>query len=366
MPPEICFNRPMKKSRFHAGLAIFLIEFSCGGIFAQTPLTQPVTIPLRLVMAGTSERLSIPVRIGDSGRPENYLFDTGSSPFIAAYIPGAPWWGSSFTPTGQSRVLHYVETGFQFNTVQSQISVGAGNQTLTSSASFPVDQAAVRYIKRSDSWVEDPRWSQSLQAAVQSGKPPEDGGHFYGTMGADLGNPAVGLYRLVSDAAAASGGRVTAGFALEGGLTNPHLTLGLTHAIKSRFPIRMPINRSGGQLAQKVITADFTLEYRGRVYPLGKAGVVLDTGAPRMGINTAAGFAVPPSLLFGHLLRRGVAVHMTCGTLSWTLVAGPGHRVGVRKASGSEGGVNAGIHFFERFNVLFDIKKGVIGFAPAH
>jgi hypothetical protein len=354
----------MKNFCFRVGFAFFLFGISLVDVFAQSPLSQPLTIPLRLVMAGASERLSIPVRIGDSGRTENYLFDTGSSPFIAAYTPGAPWWGSSFTPTGQSRVLHYVETGFQFNTVQSQISVGTGNQTLTSSTSFPVDQAAVRYIKRGGSWVEDPRWSQSLQAAVESGTPPEDGGHFYGTMGADLGNPAVGLYRLVSDAAAASGGRVSAGFALEGGLGNPRLTLGLTHAVKSRFPIRMPINRVGGQLAQKVITADFTLEYRRRVYRLGRAGVVLDTGAPRMGINTVEGFTVPPQLLFGHLLRRGVAVHMKCGALSWTLVAGPGHRVGVNRASGPEGGVNAGIHFFESFNVLFDIKKGVIGFAP--
>jgi hypothetical protein len=366
MTPGISRGHPMKNFRFRVGISFLLLAISCGGASAQSPLTQPVTIPLRLVMAGASERLSIPVRIGDSGRTENYLFDTGSSPFIAAYTPGAPWWGSSFTPTGQSRVMHYVETGFQFNTVQSQISVGTGNQALMSSSSFPVDQAAVRYIKRGDSWLEDPRWRQLLQSAVQSGTPPEDGGHFYGTMGADLDNPAVGLYRLVSDAAAASGWRVTAGFALEGGLSNPHLTLGLTHAVKSRFPIQMPINRVGGQLAQKVITADFTLEYRGRVYPLGKAGVVLDTGAPRMGINTAEGFTVPPELLFGHLLRRGVAVHMTSGALSWTLVAGPGHRVGVRKASGPEGGVNAGIHFFESFNVLFDIKKGVIGFAPAH
>jgi hypothetical protein len=183
-------------------------------------------------------------------------------------------------------------------------------------------------------------------------------------MGADLANPDVGLSRLVHDATAGSGGRVLPGFSIQGVGGDPSLTLGLTPALESRFPIRLPIDKVGGKFAQKVITADYSLEYRGRTYPLGKAGTILDTGAPRAGINTAVGFEVPPALRFGRLLRRGVVLHMQCGSLSWTLVAGPGHRIGITQASGPQGGVNAGIHFYESFDVMFDLQNGIIGFAP--
>ena len=345
-------------------LVLILFFCLCTGADAQSTLAQPVTIPLRLVMAGESERLSIPIRLGDSPMTGSYLFDTGSSPLVAAYVEGAPWWGTQFTPTDNSRVMHYVATGFRFSTVQTRITVGSGDGAVSSSPSFPVDQALSRMLKRGGLWVDDPKWAESLQSAVRSGVPPEDGGRFYGTMGADLANPAVGLYRLATDVTTGSVGDVTAGYALEGGLANSRLTIGLTLAIKKRFPILIPINRINGKFAQKVITADFVLEYRGRTYPIGRAGVVLDTGAPRTSINTAEGFSVPPELVFGHLLRRGVALHMRCGSLSWTLVAGPGHRIAVGKASAPGGGVNSGIHFFDSYNVMFDIQNGNIGFAP--
>ena len=315
-------------------------------------------------MVGEAERLSIPVSIGNSGVTVNYLFDTGSSPFISAYTQGAPWWGSQFTPAGQTRTLHYAVTGCEITPVQTQIAVGSSGHSMTSAPSFPANQAVVRLLKRGGGWIQDPKWQQSLQAAVQSGIPPEQGGHFYGTMGADLANPDVGLSRLVHDATAGSGGRVLPGFSIQGVGGDPSLTLGLTPALESRFPIRLPIDKVGGKFAQKVITADYSLEYRGRTYPLGKAGTILDTGAPRAGINTAVGFEVPPALRFGRLLRRGVVLHMQCGSLSWTLVAGPGHRIGITQASGPQGGVNAGIHFYESFDVMFDLQNGIIGFAP--
>ena len=345
------------------GLAGLIAAAACSSASAQTVLQQPVTIPLALLKVGASERLAIPASIGDSGITGNYLLDTGSSPFVSAYTKGAPWWGSQFSPTGETRVIHYVETGFQFSSVLTRVTVGSGNKSVSSSPDFPVNQAVIRLVKRADAWVEDPRWKEALEAAIKDGVPPE-ARHFYGTMGADLGNSSVGLFRLVLDATG-SQGPLVAGFAIEGLGSHPELTIGLTPEMKNRFPIQIPINKAEGNLAQKVIAAEFSLEYRGQRYPLGRAGVVLDTGAPRTAINTAEGFEVPPTLVAENgLLRRGVALHMRCGDLAWTHVAGPGHQIAVRKAAGPEGGVNSGIRFFHYFNVMFDVQNGIVGFAP--
>ena len=354
----------MNFSRTLIGLAGMFALAACSFASAQNVLQHPASISLELLKVGASERLAIPVSVGDSGITVNYLLDTGSSPLVSAYTKGAPWWGTQFTPTGETRDIHYVETGFQFSSVLTRVTVGSGNRSVSSAPDFPVNQAVVRLVKRGDAWVEDPRWREALRAAIEEGVPPE-AGHFYGTLGADLGNSSVGLLRLVLDATTGSQGPLTAGFAIDGLAAHPALTIGLTPEIKSRFPIQIPINKADGKLSQKVITAEFSLEYLGQRYPLGRAGVVLDTGAPRTAINTAEGFEVPRALVAENgLLRRGVALHMRCGDLLWTHVAGPGHQIAVRKAAGAEGGVNSGIRFFHHFNVMFDVQNGIVGFAP--
>lgn len=337
---------------------------------------ESVSIPLKVIdVPGIGWKVGIEVSLG-GGAPKLYTFDTGSSGHYAAY--NAAWW-PTYDPSGSTIHQSYgsdenfeaerVRTTVGFATSHGPIEVKADVGRITNAYSTKPNAPP-------STWLAD----------VAAGKPP-----LYGTFFGDFGSglrELNGMFAVLPQLP----GNLSSGFAVElgcgvGGGSAPRVVVGLTSAIRSRVTSWLTMqgvssthfpNSSNPTYAQSLFTGNFSLAKDATSYGFS-VNAILDTGGGTTGIHQQDGQVTIP----GALLSPGAPTHVVSGaqfrvtapgttptngfdmafltgntpTLDQVLVAPP-----VSPSAKPE--VNLGLVPFFRYDVVFDIQRGLVGFAP--
>lgn len=358
----------MLRSAFFRVAAFFL--------FPATLLAVPETVTIPLVVKTIDQstgalKLGIWLGLG-GGAKKLYEFDTGASGVYAAYSPA--WW-PSYRVVNPGPIYQTYSSGnvYGAQVVKTKIDFGHGLPKMRA------DVALVDYTagKASD-------WFDRLA----EGKPPLDT-DFYGDFGIGLGR-GNGLYGLLPQLP----GNLSSGFIVStGGFNHPHpfLTIGLTEAQRSQFPIRMAMRRKKGAgiypnprkshparlvYQQELIDTAVTLD-KGNHHADFDTGVVLDTGAPGTVLrNLDNEFRIPPELIAsgGGSIVPGVQFMMThvreFESPPWVFAFLTGSKTGFNLVNVASTVIaphkvaytNSGITAFFRYDVMFDVESGELGF----
>ncbi len=238
-------------------------------------------------------------------------------------------------------------------------------------------EAEVEVAKITDSSI--PNWQQDVDA----GQPP-----LYGRFFGDFGSGLVeknGLFAVLPQLP----GNLSTGFAVQLGCWpfGSHAMLGLTRAIRSRVTSWVPM-QGGGQgppfphsgwptHGQKLLAGEFLLR-RGKTAYAFLSDAILDTGAPTTDIKEHGALRIPDALLVSpgdeHTqVRPGSLFRVTAegappdGGFDLALLTGNVaglNRIDVSRSDAGEAFVNLGLIPFFRHDVVFDVERGLVGFAP--
>ena len=209
-------------------------------------------------------------------------------------------------------------------------------------------EAEVEVAKITDAWGgalgpknESTGWTTSPRAGRPSSGP------LLGDFGSGL-TEKNGLFAVLPQLP----GNLSSAFAVQLGCwrSGPALALGLTRAIRSRVTSWVPMqgarqfppfpHSNRPTYAQALLAGEFLLRRGGITYAL-LTDALLDTGAPTTNIHEDD--TVNPGPLTGSI---------------------PGfNKIDVKRGSG-ELGVNLGLIPFFRHDVVFDVERGLVGFAP--
>ena len=376
----------------------------------------PYKVPLELVNvakpgSGAKEyKLGIYVGIG-GGAPKLYEFDTGGKGFWASYASnprGGQWWGA-YRQTGVRNLNITYSSGNQFlatkvsGSVQLYREDSPGHYSMVVETVGDVDMAQiVRYTDLRDA-KKAARWNADLR----KGAPPLER-DFYGDFGASLepiGATARGtIYSVLPQIPMPEG--LTPGFIVHVGAlgdgTQPYLQIGLTDQDLQAFDTTLPMNRDtqAGQTrypvtgvptySEQVANADVSWRdpKTGLVQRYHDVGWTLDTGAPPVTVWQGSRISVHPSFLRKPSRSQGYAVGAFKNGLAFEVHAAPlnpstpevrlsidptGSSPGVDAVQTSyhstgtmgQNYVNTGILTFTRYDVMFDLRDGLVGFRPA-
>ncbi|HEY8902313.1 MAG TPA: hypothetical protein VIM48_01315 [Chthoniobacterales bacterium] len=339
----------------------------------------PTTVTIPLVIRNVSDQAGPPeyklgISLSLGGGPfKLYEFDTGAPGLYASY--NSQWW-PGFSPTGVSFSQTY-SSGITYTgqIVATRVDLGNG---------IPAIQAKVGQIDSASGTKKVKNWNQD----VADGKPPLYG-YFFGDFGMSLGT-GNGLYAIVPQLP----GNLSSGFIVTtGGYQNPHprLYIGLTEDMRSQFTSLVPMLPPGGKglypgkhpprHVYQAALINTTMSIRkGGLSADFKTPVVLDTGAPIATIRDVnGGFAIPAGLVDSttadivngaDLEMHGARADVAADPWIMKFVTGPAEGYN-EVAYTTEGGqartgayVNAGLTPYFRYDVMFDIERGVVGFRP--
>lgn len=351
----------------------FLALCAPSGHAAAESAPETAIVPLRFVpIEGGQLKVGIEVSLG-GGAPQLYTFDTGSSGFYAAYNP--LWW-PSFAHVGDGTIAQSYGDGVELRAERVLTTVGI-------SSDVGELEAEVEMAKIEDAWggALGPREESTWTDDVAAGKPPLFGA-FYGDFGSGLVDKN-GLFAVLPQLP----GNLSSGFAVRltcGARFAPTVLIGLTEAVRSRVTAWVPMQGRtddpafpGSGLptyAQRLIAVQFALR-RGPLSYAFSADSILDTGGPTTSIHEHGDLKLPESLLAtpdGKAVRAGSRFRATAAGIDpgddfkLDLVTGsvPGfNRIDVTRAS-AEPFVNLGLIPFLRHDVVFDVERGLVGFAP--
>lgn len=325
-----------------------------------------VTIPLQWVENSSGDHfLGIDISLG--GAPSKlYMFDTGSQALFSAYTSGASWWGSYTTITENAGQERYgAGLVLDYNTVSTQVDLGFG-----ASANITIGQAT----NASGSDPINQTWNNNVAA----GDPPLEGA-FYGIMGADLSGSAL------QTVLAQMPGNLSSGFVVQTGgsfSSSPSVVLGLTESIRESFPYIVNMNPgSGGTFpngnstySQYIVTPQYSISDGGQPFQFS-APTLLDTGNPVATLTESESIQVPDALLADEdkFIKPGATIELlvdgTEGSSDWLYEFLASTRISDGRfavnepAQGEEGGkVNIGLQAFLKYDIMFDIENGVVGF----
>jgi hypothetical protein len=337
---------------------------------APDTITIPLVLKNILQKDGNTERkLGMWVGLG-GGAKKLYEFDTGASGFYAAYSPA--WW-HNYRLVNPGPVYQTYSSGnvYGAEVVSTKVDFGHG---------VPKIRADVALVNYTAGKVSD--WF----ALLGEGQPPLDT-YFYGDFGIGLGKDN-GLFGLLPQLP----GNLSSGFIVStGGYSRPRpfLTIGLTEGQRAQFPIRMGMHRKpGGGIypgrshparlvyEQELIDTMVTLQ-KGDRRTRFSTGVVLDTGAPSTVLrNLDNEFRIPAKLIDAS--GSGIVPHtqftMTGapepGLPPWILGFSTGNKSGFDVVSVADTVIaphkvaytNSGITAFFRYDVMFDVENGEVGF----
>ncbi|MFO1324478.1 MAG: IPTL-CTERM sorting domain-containing protein [Burkholderiales bacterium] len=341
----------------------------------QTP--ESVTIPLQVVnVPSVGTKVGIRVGLG-GGPPKLYTFDTGSSGMYAAYNPA--WW-PSFTPLGglpisQSYGSNLALTADAVSTVIT-IPTDHGELSIT---------ADVGQIVSAGGNADGEAWMANVAAGI-----PPLYGMFYGDFGSGLTKPPKGLFAVLPQLP----GNLSSGFAVQlgcsGGGPESKVVVGLTPAIRARVtswvkmeaePDAPPYPQSHRpSYTQALVAGSYSLARPGASYDFS-APTILDTGGGTADIHQASPLVVPDALLDAGKNRvlSGTQFSLkapgTAGSndLDMSFVTGSTSTIDLVTVSQakppSSGGqpkpeVNVGLVPFFRYDIVFDVERGNVGFAP--
>jgi hypothetical protein len=348
-----------------AALAAAIMGSSAIWAVAAEP-PESVAVPLHVVpLSNGGSKIGIEVSLG-GGPKRLYEFDTGASGFYAA---GNDAWWPSYEPLPAGPITQQYASGVTYvaDKVRTKVAIPSDHGDVE--AELDVARITDGYGgplgPQTDSiWNED----------VAQGKPPLYGA-FFGDFGGDL-RFKDGLASLLPQLP----GNLSSGFIVElgcNGRSGPRLILGLTDASRARFRTRVAMQPGTGETfpvsglptyAQQIIVADYELSFRGVVQRFA-SGTLLDTGAPTTVIGESRDLKVDPALVRNGTLAPTTYVSVVApgddGDLDLAFRAGmvPGVNEVEVKDNG-EGYVNLGLVPFFRYDVMFDVENGLVGFLP--
>lgn len=339
---------------------------------------QTVTVPLHVIDLGPGDgyKVGINIRLG-GGPPRLYTFDTGSSGFYAA--KNRRWWPYYKLLGGPKIVQQYGVGASSFEYVSRAVRSLIGIPTTTGEVRVVTDMAQIQ-----DAWGGSfgPRSSSTWRKDVRAGRPPLFG-HFFGDFGSGL-IQANGLFGVIPQLP----GNLSSGFAVRLGrdghpIAAPRVHIGLTDRIRSEVTSWVPMLGAGtyppfplsGRPTywQSLLQGTYSLTQGGTVAPPFSAYSILDTGAPTTNIHTGTQVTVPPAFVSSAgMLDDGVAFRVTSAGAppsdDFDLAFAAGQVLGTDAVNvtpvAGEGEVNLGLIPFLRHMIVFDIERGLTGFAP--
>jgi len=346
--------------------ALALVLFSAP---AAAAVPRTATVPLTIVPIGGGQlKIGIELRLG-GGPPRLYTFDTGSSGFYAAYNP--LWW-PALEPVAGPPIEQQYGSGLALQAEQVRTTVGipttVGELEAEVEVAKVVDASGIAF---------GPAGGSTWLGEVAAGRPPLYG-RFFGDFGSGL-RETNGLFAVLPQLP----GNLSSGFAVQLGCASsgPMLVIGLTRAIRSRvtswITMRAPAGRppfpnsNRPTYAQKLFAARFMLRGNGASYSF-QTGAILDTGGPTTNIHQHGSLMVPGALLTPPdaptQVIPGARFRVTAeGSELLDLRTGETlgvNQVAVSQSSGRAAFVNLGLVPFFRYDVVFDIERGRVGFAP--
>lgn len=342
--------------------------------------SETAVVPLHLVpIAGDQLKVGIEISLA-GGEPRLYTFDTGSSGFYAASNP--VWW-PSFTPVNGAPIKQMYGDGAIFESVPVRTSVGI----LTTEG---VLEAEVEMAKIDDAYGGPlgPQSESTWLDDVAAGRPPLFG-KFFGDFGSGL-REAKGLFAVLPQLP----GNLSSGFVVSlgcRGSAEAFLFLGLTEEMRARVTSWVPMLGAGEAppfpggrptYAQQLIAGDFLIRRGATSYDFS-TDAILDTGAPTTSIHEGKDLEVPDALLEksrtrvrpGSVFRVAADGSDDDDGFELGLITGhvPGrNEINVKKKDRMDDGdepddgplVNLGLIPFLRHDVMFDVERGLVGFAP--
>jgi hypothetical protein len=341
-----------------------------------------VDVPLELVPIGHEQyKVGINIRLG-GGPPKLYTFDTGSSGFYAAY--NGKWWPHLTLQTKPPYQQSYGDdVVFESLTVRTTVGIRSNRGMVKAK----VDVGLI-----ADAWGGQlgPSGSSSWFPDVEAGNPPLFG-NFYGDFGSGL-REVGGLFAVLPQLR----GNLSSGFAVQLGCRNPStqklepqqkLIIGLTNKVRAGATSWVPMQKGDNRArfpngnptyAQALLASRFSLSSSDKPPYAFAADAILDTGAPTTAIHAGRDITIPEDYLESTRAETRVAQGNTWsvtaeGTrvdngFSLGLITGdtPGvDQIDVTKdpdATKSE--VNLGLIPYFRHDVIFDVERGLVGFAP--
>ncbi len=340
-------------------------------------------VPLELVPIGQGQyKVGIKIRLG-GGPPRLYTFDTGSSGFYAAY--DQKWW-PKFTLQTEPPYYQSYGDGVVLESLTARTTVGIPSNRGLIKANVEVGLIV-------DAWGGQlgPRERSQWFADLAAGNPPLFG-TFYGDFGSGL-REVGGLFAVLPQLP----GNLSSGFAVQLGCRDPStgtleprqkLRIGLTKKIRSRATSWVPMQKKESSqsfpngnptYAQALLAAHLSLSSNDKAPYAFSMDAILDTGAPTTVIRAGSDLAIPPDYLESPQAQTRIAPGNT-----WSVTADgtqidngfglslvTGETVGIdqinvtRDTGSTKSEVNLGLIPFFRYDVIFDIERGLLGFAPS-
>jgi hypothetical protein len=358
------------KSRWARAVALALAGVA---LPATGDVPESVTIPLKVVQIPcVGVKVGIEVSLG-GGPPRLYTFDTGSSGMYAAY--NAAWW-PTLTPLPGPMIPQSYGSGLQLKANPVATVVG-----------IPTDKGVISYTAEVGQITEASGTTDGEQwlANVAAGKAPLYG-MFFGDFGSGLTKPEQGLFAVLPQLP----GNLSSGFAVQlgcgGGSSESKVVVGLTTGITSRVtswvkmekdPASPPYPGSNRPtFKQAVLNGHFSLVRNGNSYDF-TVPAILDTGGGTTNFHQKAPELVVPDAF---LTQPGVPSRIAPGTqfrvtapgtnpsngFDMSFVTGTTATIDEVGTSESKGmaEVNLALIPFFRYDVVFDLAGGRVGFAP--
>lgn len=326
-----------------------------------TAVDSSLTVPLKLVKAGGGVRIAVDASVaGGPYRP--YLLDTGS---VGMYVANDRLDKSGYVTTGRTFAQHYT-SGIHYSgpVIATSLSFAPGESTSNVFMGL-ITSATGKKVAGWDKRI------KNHQAPYEK--------QFYGTLGLSLepgdDKKQGGLYNVIAQLP----GNLNTGFIIHtGGIhgESPSLTIGLTPEDTKRF-VTIPIPTAAGPgstysygngQANRVLAWDDKgglLHYKIKGLSPFTAPTVFDTGEPATTLYTGG---IPKRLKSGGNLASGLAFQADLARdLTWAFRTGSQLNVNEVDVGGARTGgtVNSGIGFFFAYDVMYDIKDGLIGFRPS-
>jgi hypothetical protein len=333
---------------------------------------ESLTIPLKVVkIPGGATKVGIEVSLG-GGPPRMYTFDTGSSGFYAAYNPA--WWPSS-TPVGGGPI--HQSYGSNLQLVANPVSTTVG---IATREGVPISvTTTVGQITGASGNADGEAWLEN----VANGNAPLYG-MFFGDFGSGL-KALNGMFAVLPQLP----GSLSSGFAVQLGCNgngpDPKVVVGINDTMRKRVTtwVRMekedpnspPFPNSNlPTYAQALFNGKFSLAQPGTSYEFS-APSILDTGGGTTDIQQyPSEITVPDALLDAakNRVRSGVQFRVTAPGVA------PGNdfdmafltgttptidQVNVSQSGGDKARVNLALNPYFRYDVVFDVAQGKVGFA---
>lgn len=372
----------MKIANLIASIAVaFTFELKFSEALAATVIT--ATVPLKLVPIGNEQyKVGINVRLG-GGPPKLYTFDTGSSGFYAAY--NRQWWPHFKLLTRRPYYQSYGDgVVFESLAVKTAIGIPSNRGVLKSK----VEMGLI-----ADAWGGQfgPPGNSTWIPDIEKGNAPLFH-NFYGDFGSGL-RQVGGLFAILPQLP----GNLSSGFAVQLGCRDPtnhelkpvqKLMVGLTPKLRSGAASWVPMQKGEADqhfpngnptYAQALLAPQFSLSSSDKPSYVFATDAILDTGAPTTSIHAASDITIPEAYLESPTLdntriQTGNTWAVTAeGTqpnhdFSLGLITGeePGvNEINVQKETKDKSEVNLGLIPFFLNDVIFDIERGLVGFAPS-